>query len=90
MTEKMTTEEIEQRLNKMSEELFASGYIAGLKSVLPFVQQFQTSVNSLVNNIDNYLKENDPDYEVSLEELAQEVSQKADKLRKLKEDEKSN
>ena len=87
MTDKMTPEEIEQRLNKMSEELFSSGYIAGLKSVLPYVKQFQTSVDNLVNNVDKYLRENDPDYEESLEELAQKVSEKTDQLRKLKEDE---
>ena len=41
MSDKMSKEEIEQRLNSMSEELFSSGYLAGIKSVLPHVINLQ-------------------------------------------------
>ena len=48
MTQKMTQAEIEERLQKMSEEVFSSGYLAGLKSVLPFAQEVQTTSSKLV------------------------------------------
>ena len=86
MTE-MTKEEIEQRLNKMSEEIFSSGYLAGLKSVLPFVTQINNLTTDLSVKLDSYLKENDPEYDKPMEEIAKELSDNTEELRKLKEDE---
>lgn len=86
MTE-MTKEEIEQRLNKMSEEIFSSGYLAGLKSVLPFVTQINNLTTDLSVKLDSYLKENDSEYGKPMEEIAKELSDNTEELRKLKEDE---
>lgn len=89
MTQKMTSEEIEQRLNKMSEEVYSTGYLAGIKSVLPFVKDLQDRAEKLTSSLEDYLRTNDPNYEQTLEEVAKEVSEKTEELRKIKENEKS-
>lgn len=89
MNQKMTQAEIEERLQKMSEEVFSSGYLAGLKSVLPFAQEVQTTSSKLVESLTEYLRKNDPSFEKSLEDIAKEVSAKTEELRQLKENEKT-
>ena len=89
MTQKMTQAEIEERLQKMSEEVFSSGYLAGLKSVLPFAKEVQQTSNRLVESLSDYLRKHDPSFEKSLEDIAKEVSEKTEELRQLKENEKT-
>lgn len=88
---KMSKEEIEKRLNTMSEDIFNTGYLAGLKSILPFVQDIKESMTRLSTNIEEHLVKNDPSYkkDASPEELAKETQQATEQLRELKENENS-
>ena len=89
MSDKMSKEEIEQRLNSMSEELFSSGYLAGIKSVLPHVINLQENVTRLQTSLEDYLQSHDPNHGNPLEDIAKEVSAKTEELRQLKENEKT-
>ena len=80
----MSKEEIEQRLNSMSEELFSSGYLAGIKSVLPHVVSLQENVTRLQTSLEDYLKSPDPNHGKPLEEIAKEAQDHTEELRQSK------
>ena len=84
MSDKMSKEEIEQRLNSMSEELFSSGYLAGIKSVLPHVINLQENVTRLQTSLEDYLQSHDPNYGKPLEEIAKEAQDHTEELRQSK------
>ena len=80
----MSKEEIEQRLNSMSEELFSSGYLAGIKSVLPHVINLQENVTRLQTSLEDYLQSHDPNHGKPLEEIAKEAQDHTEELRQSK------
>ena len=84
MSDKMSKEEIEQRLNSMSEELFSSGYLAGIKSVLPHVINLQENVTRLQTSLEDYLQSHDPNHGKPLEEIAKEAQNHTEELRQSK------
>lgn len=84
MSDKMSKEEIEQRLNSMSEELFSSGYLAGIKSVLPHVINLQENVTRLQTSLEDYLQSHDPNHGKPLEEIAKEAQDHTEELRQSK------
>ena len=84
MSDKMSKEEIEQRLNSMSEELFSSGYLAGIKSVLPHVINLQENVTRLQTSLEDYLQSHDPNHCKPLEEIAKEAQDHTEELRQSK------
>ena len=84
MSDKMSKEEIEQRLNSMSEELFSSGYLAGIKSVLPHVINLQENVTRLQTSLKDYLQSHDPNHGKPLEDIAKEAQDHTEELRQSK------
>ena len=64
----LTQSEIMDKLSNMQEEMFMTGHNACLKSVLPMVKSISLSINKLVDSMEQFLKENDPNYEAELEE----------------------
>ena len=75
MSQEMTKEQIEQELNKQFEQAYTIGYVSGLKSVLPFIEQSKSNLDNLILSINDYLKDNDPHYGKETEGVAQAVKQ---------------
>ena len=75
MSQEMTKEQIEQELNAQFHQAYSVGYVSGLKSVLPFIEQSKTNLDNLILSINDYLKENDPHYGKDTEDVAQAVKQ---------------
>ena len=80
MSQEITKEQIEQELNTQFQQAYAVGYVSGLKSVLPFIEQSKTNLDNLILSINDYLKDNDPHYGKDTEEVAQAVKQLHDDI----------
>lgn len=79
-TPKMSQQEIEAELNKQFEQAYTIGYVSGLKSVLPFIEQSKTNLDNLINSINDYLKENDPHYGRDDVDIAKQTAQLSEEL----------
>ena len=75
MSKEMTKEQIEQELNKQFESAYTVGYVSGLKSVLPFIDQSKQNLDNLVKSINAYLEEHDPHFGKENKEVAEAVQQ---------------
>ena len=80
MSQEITKEQIEQELNKQFEQAYTIGYVSGLKSVLPFIEQSKQNLDNLINSINDYLKENDPHYGRDDVDIAKQTAQLSEEL----------
>lgn len=80
MSQEMTKEQIEQELNAQFHQAYSVGYVSGLKSVLPFIEQSKQNLDNLINSINDYLKENDPHYGRDDVDIAKQTAQLSEEL----------
>ena len=80
MSQEMTKEQIEQELNAQFHQAYSVGYVSGLKSVLPFIEQSKTNLDNLILSINDYLKDNDPHYGRDDVDIAKQTAQLSEEL----------
>lgn len=73
----LSQSEIMDKLNSMQEEMFMAGHNAALKSIMPRLKAYSSGLSSLVEDMETFLKDSDPDYEKDMEALRAENEKKS-------------
>jgi hypothetical protein len=76
----LTQSEIMDKLTAMQEEMFLTGYNSALKEVYPILKSTSMAINRLATDVENLLKNNDPEFAKELEEREAKAGQLSDQF----------
>lgn len=76
----LTQSEIMDKLTAMQEEMFLTGYNSALKEVYPILKSTSRAITRLATDVENLLKNNDPEFAKELEEREAKAGQLSDQF----------